>query len=121
MSSGAGEMPRMSNGACSVANQTPQLDRPLNPKLRRMMETAAMIAPVQSIEQCRLRRDRLELEAQQQVDRAEDDHETERVAPADGGGERAGDQQREHAGRRDRRGEQPDRLGLLGVRGSSWR
>ena len=49
MSSGAGEMPMMLNGACSVANQTPQLERPLKPKLRRMMETAAMMAPVQSI------------------------------------------------------------------------
>ena len=49
MSTGAGETPRMSNGACSVACQTPHVLRPENPKLSRMIATAARIAPVQSI------------------------------------------------------------------------
>ena len=48
-SSGAGESPRMSNGAPSDAITTPHGSRPEKPKLSRMIEIAAMVAPVQSI------------------------------------------------------------------------
>ena len=95
------------------ASQMPQVASPLNPKLSRMTATAARIAPVQSIVSPGCAGTFFTRKLSSEVDGRERDHEHERPAPADRGGEPAGEDQGEHARCRDGCGEEADRPGLL--------
>ena len=124
MSSGAGERPRTSNGACGVASQRPHVASPQKPKLSRMIAIGREDRAGPVDREARLRRHLLEAEAEQQVDGGEGDHERERPAPADRGREPAGEEEGEHARRGDGRGEESDRpapAGAVVVRGDEDR